>query len=109
MSADEIVVRVSDILYDGTASADAAEAVEDIVALVEGPAGAVAFVEDAMHPEVVDANDVVVRLHEALALPAIHPAQVVSRLLEVMESPLAVEVCDREMRRREPRDADHWQ
>lgn len=108
MSADEIVVRVSDILYDGAAADDPVEAVADVTAIVDGPAGVTAFVEDAMHPDLVNANDVVVQLHDALAPPAMHAAQTISRLLEVMESPLAVEVYDREMRRREPRDADSW-
>jgi hypothetical protein len=97
--------RSRSFLYDGAAKDDPSEDVEDVAAIVDGPAGVAAFVEDAMHPDLVD---VVVQLHDVLALPAVHPSQIVSRLLEVMESSLAVEVYEREMRRREPRDAESW-
>jgi hypothetical protein len=55
-----------------------------------------------------NAADVVVKLIEVLDADATHAKEMVSRLLEVVESPLAVEVYDREMERRRPRDADRW-
>jgi len=111
LTADEIVVRVSDILYDylpPDSGIDPAGAVRDIAAIVDGPSGVAAYVEDAMEPGRVDARDVVVQLHDALEAPSLHPAQTISRLVGVIETPLAVEVYDREMQRREPRDADRW-
>ncbi|MGN6486292.1 MAG: hypothetical protein ACTHLT_00545 [Devosia sp.] len=111
LTADEIVVKVSDLLYDYLPPAsgiDPVDAVRDIVDIVDGPAGVAAFLEDAMHPGRVDARDVVVQLHDALEMASIDPRQTISRLVEVMETPLAVEVYDREMQRREPRDADTW-
>ena len=111
LTADEIVVNVSDILYDylpPDSGIDPADAVRDVAALVDGPAGVAAYVEDAMEPRRVDARNVVVQLHDALEAPSLHPAQTIDRLIGVIESPLAVEVYDREMQRREPRDADRW-
>lgn len=111
LTADEIVVKVSDIIYGYLPSengVEPADAVREIAAIVDGPAGVAAFVEDAAHPDEVDARDVVVQLHEALAAPRFHPLQTIDRLLAVLESPLAVEVYDREMQRRQPRDADAW-
>src|SRR5690606_24872060 len=111
LTADEIVVKVSDIIYDylpPDSGIDPVDAVRDIAAIVNGPSGVTAFLEDAMHPGRVDARDVVVQLHDALELPSVHPQQTISRLIAVVETPLAVEVYDREMQRREQRDADIW-
>lgn len=111
LSADEIVLKVSDILYDyrpPDSGIDPTDAIRDVAAIIDGPSGVAAYVEDAMEPERVDARDVVVQLHDALEAPSLHPAQTIDRLLGVIESPLAVEVYDRQMHRREPRDADRW-
>ena len=43
-----------------------------------------------------------------LDAPAPDPRELISRLLEVVESPLALEVYDQEMERRQPRDAGCW-
>ena len=111
LSADEIVVKVSDILYDYLPPDSGVEpvgAVREVAALADGPAGVAACVEDAMHPELVDARDVVMQLHHALEAQSLHPTQTIDRLLGVVESSLAVEVYDREMRWRQPRDVDSW-
>jgi hypothetical protein len=55
-----------------------------------------------------NAADVVVRLAQVLDAGAPDAKEMVSRLREVVESPLAVEVYDREMERRRPRDAARW-
>ncbi|MDB5540576.1 MAG: hypothetical protein JWQ89_2303 [Devosia sp.] len=59
------------------------------------------------------ADDVVVMLSDVLYdyLPpdsGILPKEVIDRLLEIIESPIAVEIYEREMARRQPRDADTW-
>lgn len=110
-SADDIVVQVADILFEYLAPHSGiapAEAARRVTWAVDSPAGLAAYAADAMRPMQTDANDVVVQLVDVLDRPAPHPKELVSRLLEVIESPLAVEVYDREMQRRQPRDADHW-
>lgn len=63
--------------------------------------------------EPVSAEDIIVTIADILYeyLPpdsGIEPKEAVSRVLEVIESPLAVEIYEQEMQRRNPRDADRW-
>jgi len=112
ITPDQVVVEATDILFeylppDSGISPELAAA--RVRALVDSPAGAQAWLTDALEPaEMTNAADVVVKLVDVLDRPAPHPQELVSRLLEVVESPLAVEVYDREMERRRPRDAGSW-
>jgi len=59
------------------------------------------------------ADDVVVMLSDVLYgyLPPdsdLSPQEVISALLAIIETPLALEIYEREMERRQPRDADRW-
>jgi hypothetical protein len=109
---DDIVVQATDILFEYLPhdSGIAPElAVIRVKALLDSPAGAQAYLIDALEPaEMTNAAVVVVRLAQVLDAGAPDAKEMVSRLLEVVESPLAVEVYDREMERRRPRDADRW-
>ena len=63
------------------------------------------------HP--VSADDIVVMISDALYeyLPpdsGISRQETINRLLEIIESPLAIEIYEQEMQRRNPRDADSW-
>lgn len=67
-----------------------------------------AYVDAAMHSNEASADDVVAQIADVLDAPAMDPRELISRLLEVVDAPLALEVYDREMERRQPRDADRW-
>jgi hypothetical protein len=59
------------------------------------------------------ADDVVVMVADVLYdyLPSdsgIEPKEAINRLLEIIESPIAIEIYEHEMTRRQPRDADKW-
>ena len=109
---DQVVVEAADILFEylpPNSGITPELAVARVRALVDRPPGAQAWLADALEPaEMTNAADVVVSLVDVLDRPAPHPKELVSRLLEVVESPLAVEVYDREVERRRPRDADRW-
>ena len=64
------------------------------------------------HPP-VNADDIVVMVSDVLYdyLPpegGISRKEAIDRLLEIIESPLALEIYEREMQRRNPRDVDRW-
>ena len=109
---DDIVVQATDILFEylpPDSGITPELAVIRVKALLDSPAGAQAHLTDLLEPaEMTNAADVVVRLAQVLDAGAPDAKEMVSRLLEVVESPLAVEVYDREMERRRPRDADRW-
>lgn len=109
---DDIVVQAADILFEylpHDSGITPELAVIRVKALLDSPAGAQAYLTDLLEPaEMTNAADVVVRLAQVLDAGAPDAKEMVSRLLEVVESPLAVEVYDREMERRRPRDADRW-
>ena len=59
------------------------------------------------------ADDVVVMVADILYeyLPeasGISPKEALSRVLEVLETPVAIEIIENELKRRQPRDADQW-
>lgn len=61
----------------------------------------------------VSADDVVVMISDVLYdyLPpdsGISREETIDRLLEIVESPLALEIYEQEMQRRNPRDVDRW-
>lgn len=61
----------------------------------------------------VSADDIVVMVSDALYdyLPpdsGISREETITRLLEIIESPLALEIYEQEMQRRSPRDVDRW-
>lgn len=61
----------------------------------------------------VNADDIVVMVSDVLYdyLPpegGIGRKEAIDRLLEIIESPLALEIYEREMQRRNPRDVDRW-
>ena len=61
----------------------------------------------------VSAEDIVVMVTDVLYeyLPpdsGISKREALSRLLEIVESPLGIEIYEQEMQRRNPRDADRW-
>jgi hypothetical protein len=65
------------------------------------------------HHELVSAKDFVVMIASILYqhLPpdsGMEPKEAVSRVLGVIETPLAVEIYDQEMQGRQPRGADRW-
>jgi len=64
------------------------------------------------HPA-LSADDVVVMISDVLYdyLPpdsGISREETINRLLEIIESPLALEIYEQEMQRRHPRDVDRW-
>jgi hypothetical protein len=107
-----VVVEAADILFEYLApdsGIDAELAAARVRALVDSPAGAQAWLADALEPaEMTNAADVVVQLVDALDRPAIDAPDLIARLIGVVQTPLSVEVYDREMERRKPRDADTW-
>lgn len=59
------------------------------------------------------ADDIVVMITDVLYeyLPpdsGVTAKEAIDRVLAVLESPIAIEIYDREMARRQPRDADTW-
>jgi len=109
--ASDIVVQVTDILYEyqpPNSSVPPELAVQRVQDVMNSNAGMAAYVQAAMHSNAATARDVVVQIADVLDAPAPSPQELISRLLAVVESPLAIEVYDREMERRKPRDADRW-
>jgi len=109
--ADDIVVQVTDILYEYLPPDSGIRpevAVERVQEVMDSEAAMAAYLRAATHANDASAEDVVLRLADVLDAPAPHPRELISRLLEVVDSPLALEVYDREMKRRQPRDADRW-
>lgn len=109
--ASDIVVQVADILYeylppDSGVAPDAA--VETVQELIDSDAGMAAFLEATTHANDASPEDVVLQLADVLEAPAPDPRELIGRLIEVVDSPLALKVYDREMARRQPRDADRW-
>lgn len=110
VSADDIVVQVTDLLFDylpPESGISPEEAVARVRTLIDSPVGMAAYVSDAMVSG-VGADDIVVQLADALDQASPDPRETIGRLLEVVEGPLAIEIYDREMERRRPRDADRW-
>jgi hypothetical protein len=109
--ASDIVVQVTDILYEylppnsGVSPELAVQRVQDVM---NSNAGMAAYVTAAMHSNAATAEDVVAQIADVLDASAPNPKEMISQLLEVVDSPLALEVYDREMERRRPRDADRW-
>ncbi len=61
----------------------------------------------------VSADDIVVMVSDVIYdyLPpdsGISREETIDRLLEIIDSPLAVEIYEQEMQRRNPRDVDRW-
>lgn len=61
----------------------------------------------------VSADDIVVMISDVLYeyVPpdsGINREETINRLLEIIESPLALEIYEQEMQRRNPRDVDRW-
>lgn len=61
----------------------------------------------------ISADDIVVMISDVLYeyLPpdsGISREETINRLLEIIESPLALEIYEQEMQRRNPRDVDRW-
>lgn len=61
----------------------------------------------------ISADDIVVMVSDALyehlaADSGISKKQTIGRLLAIIESPLAIEIYEQEMQRRNPRDVDRW-
>ena len=59
------------------------------------------------------ADDIVMMVADVLYeyLPpdsGVDPKETLSRLIEIIESPLAIEIIENEMQRRQPRDVDSW-
>lgn len=109
---DDIVVQVTDILFECLPHDSETKpelAVIRVKALIGSPAGVQAHLTDALEPaEMTNAADVVVALSQVLDAGAPDAREMVSRMLEVVERPLAVEVYDRAMERRRPRDVGQW-
>lgn len=109
-SPDDVVVQVADILFEHLApegGIPADLAVTRVRVAVESPAGMEAYLLDALEPaEMTNAADIVVQLVDALEAPAPNAETMVSRVRAVMESPLALEVYDREMQRRQTREVE---
>lgn len=100
--AGDVVVQATNILreYLATDSRFSPEiAIERVRTVVNSKAGMTAFVNDALQPGHLDADAVVVKLAAALDQPGSHPEELVLRVIQIVESPLAVEVYDRERAR----------
>ena len=74
---------------------------------------AAAAAEHRLGRQPVNADDIVVMMSDVLYdyLPpdsGITAQDAISRVLAILETPLAVEIYEREMERRQPRDADRW-
>jgi hypothetical protein len=92
---DQVVVEAMDILFEYLPEASGIPpevTAARIRALVDSPAGAQAYLTDALEPaEMTNAADVVVQLVDALDRPSPHPKEL-----------------DRDMERRRPRDVGTW-
>lgn len=69
--------------------------------------------KDRLGHEPMSADDIVVMVSDVLYdyLPTdsgIPAKEALGRLLEIIESPMALEIYENEMQRRNPRDADRW-
>jgi len=70
-------------------------------------------VKEKLGHDPVSADDIVVMVSDVLYdyLPSdsgISAQKALGRLIEIIESPMALEVYENEMQRRNPRDADRW-
>lgn len=79
----------------------------------EFPQGYLPDAEAKLGHQPASADDVVIMISDVLYeyLPADSPMSAkdaIARLLEIIESPLALEIYENEMQRRNPRDADRW-
>lgn len=104
-----VVVQVTDILRDYLStdrSFTPEMAVERVRTVVNSKAGMSAFVQDALRPGEVGAETLVATLAQALDDHGPPPEATVLKLIEIIESPSAVEVVDREMQRRDAGSAD---
>lgn len=109
--ASDIVVQVTDILYKYLPPDSGIRpelVVQWVQEVMNSEAGMAAHVKAAIHSNEASADDVVAQLADVLDAAALDPRELISRLLEVVDGPLALEVYDREMSRRRPRDADLW-
>lgn len=101
--AIDVVVQIADILreYLSTDSSFSPErAIERVRIQINSKAGMAAFVSDALRPGEAGAEVVIVKLAEALDHSGQTPENVVLELIDIVESPLAIQVYDREMERR---------
>ena len=109
--ATDIVVQVTDILYEylpPDSGIESEVAVQRVQEVVHSDAGTAAWVAAATHANDASPEDIVARLAEVLDAPAPDPRELISRLLEGVETPLAIEIYDMEMERRQPRDVGRW-
>jgi hypothetical protein len=107
--ASDVVVQVTEILGDylSTDSRFTPEmAVERVRTVVNSKAGMSAFVQDALRPGEVSAGALVATLARALDEHGPAPEKTVLRLIDIIESPRAVDVFDRAMQRRKASSAD---
>jgi hypothetical protein len=58
--------------------------------------------------EPASADDIVVMVSDVLYDAEISTREALERLLAIIESPMALEIYENEMQRRNPRDADRW-
>ncbi len=109
--ASDIVVQVTDILFEylpPDSGISPELAVQRVQEVMNSEAGMAAYVQASQQANEASPEDVVLQLADVLDAPAPDPRELISRLLEVVESPLALEVYDQEMERRQPRDAGRW-
>jgi len=95
-----VVAQVADILgsYLSTDRSFTPEmAVERVQAVINSKAGMSAFLQDALQPGVASAEAVVMSLSKALDDHQPTPEETVLKLVEIIESPAALEVYDRDM------------
>ncbi len=95
-----VVAEVADILgsYLATDSSFTPEmAIERVRTVINSRAGMSAFLQDALRPGVASAEAVVMSLAKALDDHQPTPEETVLKLVEIIESPAAVELYDREM------------
>ncbi len=81
--------------------------------MVELNRHAAAEAEHRLVRQPVNADDIVVMVSDVIYgyLPpdsGVSPQEAISRLLAILETPLALEIYEREMERRHPRDASRW-
>ena len=109
-SPDDVVVQVADILFDylaPDAEITPELAVTRVRAAVDSPAGMAAYLTDALEPaEMTNSADVVVQLVDVLEADGPNAEDLLGRLREVMESPLALEAYEQEMQRRQSRETE---
>lgn len=103
------LVQIADILrsYLSTDSTFTPEmAVEQVRAVINSKAGMDAFVQEALHPGAARAESLVVSLAKVLDDHGPSPEETVLQLIEIVESPAAVEVYERETESRNPTGED---